>query len=47
MNIINKTMERNGVCLIPSFAVERAQDIMAILVENFNPNVIKLLNHNF
>jgi len=34
MNIINKTMERNGVCLIPSFAVERAQDIMAILVEN-------------
>ncbi|MDI6798650.1 MAG: beta-CASP ribonuclease aCPSF1 [Candidatus Aenigmarchaeota archaeon] len=34
MEIINKTMERNGICLIPSFAVERAQDVMAILVEN-------------
>jgi KH/beta-lactamase-domain protein len=31
MNIINKTMERNGICLIPSFAVGRAQEIMAIL----------------
>lgn len=34
MNVINKTMERNGICLIPSFAVERAQDVMAVLVEN-------------
>lgn len=34
MDIINKTMERNGICLIPSFAVERAQEAMAILVEN-------------
>ena len=34
MDIINKTMERNGIVLIPSFAVERAQDVMAILVEN-------------
>jgi KH/beta-lactamase-domain protein len=34
MDTINKTMERNGICLIPSFAVERAQDVMAILVEN-------------
>ncbi len=34
MDIVNKTMERNGIVLIPSFAVERAQDVMAILVEN-------------
>lgn len=34
MEIINKTMERGGCCLIPAFAVERAQDVMAILVEN-------------
>ena len=31
MNIVNKTVERNGICLIPSFAVGRAQEIMAIL----------------
>lgn len=31
MDIINKTMERNGICIIPSFAVGRAQEIMAIL----------------
>ena len=34
MEIINKTMERCGVVLIPSFAVERAQDVMAVLVRN-------------
>ncbi|MFQ6056267.1 MAG: hypothetical protein ACE5J3_09850, partial [Methanosarcinales archaeon] len=34
MEIVNKTMERNGCCVIPSFSVERAQDVMAILVEN-------------
>jgi KH/beta-lactamase-domain protein len=34
MDVINETMERNGACLIPSFSVERAQDVMAILVEN-------------
>jgi len=34
MEIINKTMERNGIALIPSFSVERAQDVMAILAEN-------------
>jgi KH/beta-lactamase-domain protein len=34
MEVINKTMERNGIALLPSFAVERAQDVMAILVEN-------------
>lgn len=34
MDVINKTMERGGSVLIPSFAVERAQDVMAILVEN-------------
>jgi KH/beta-lactamase-domain protein len=34
MDIINKTMERNGICLIPSFAVERAQEAMAILANN-------------
>jgi hypothetical protein len=36
MEIINKTMERNGIVLIPSFSVERAQEVMTIL-----------LNHNF
>jgi hypothetical protein len=34
MNIVNKTMERNGIVLIPSFSVERAQEVMAILVKN-------------
>jgi hypothetical protein len=34
MEVINRTMERKGIVLIPSFAVERAQDVMAILVEN-------------
>lgn len=33
MNIINETMKNNGIVLIPSFAVERAQDIMAILAK--------------
>ncbi len=34
MEIVNRTMERGGTVLIPSFAVERAQDVMAILVRN-------------
>ncbi|MEM7821541.1 MAG: beta-CASP ribonuclease aCPSF1 [Candidatus Aenigmatarchaeota archaeon] len=34
VEIINRTMERNGIVLIPSFAVERAQDVMTILTEN-------------
>jgi len=34
MNLINETMERKNICLIPSFSVERAQEVMAILVEN-------------
>ena len=34
MEIVNRTMERGGSVLIPSFSVERAQDVMAILVEN-------------
>jgi hypothetical protein len=34
MSIVNKTMERNGIVLIPSFSVERAQEVMAILVEH-------------
>lgn len=33
MDVVNKTMERGGIVLIPSFAVERAQEAMAILVE--------------
>lgn len=32
--IVSKTMERGGKCMIPSFAVERAQDVMVILAEN-------------
>lgn len=36
MRIINKTMEAGGKVLIPSFAVERAQEVMCILgSENF------------
>ncbi|MEM5867160.1 MAG: beta-CASP ribonuclease aCPSF1 [Candidatus Aenigmatarchaeota archaeon] len=34
MEIINSTMERKGICLIPSFSVERAQEVMVVLVEN-------------
>ncbi len=34
LDVINKTMERGGQCLIPSFSVERAQDVMVILAEN-------------
>lgn len=34
LEIINKTMNRNGIVLIPTFSVERAQEIMAILFEN-------------
>ena len=34
MDIINKTMERGGQVLIPSFAVGRAQEVMLILSEN-------------
>ncbi|OYT42616.1 MAG: hypothetical protein B6U78_00760 [Candidatus Aenigmarchaeota archaeon ex4484_224] len=37
MNIINKTMERNGIVLIPSFSVERAQEVIAILLKNEFP----------
>ncbi len=34
MEVVNKTMERRGIVLIPSFSVERAQEVMAVLVEN-------------
>lgn len=34
INTMKKTMERKGKCLIPSFAVGRAQDVMVILTEN-------------
>ncbi|MEM5878870.1 MAG: beta-CASP ribonuclease aCPSF1 [Candidatus Aenigmatarchaeota archaeon] len=34
MDVINSTMENKGICLIPSFSVERAQEVMAILAEN-------------
>jgi len=34
MNVINTTMDRGGQVLIPSFAVERSQEVMAILVEH-------------
>lgn len=40
MDVINKTMERGGKVLIPSFAVGRAQEVMAILEgNNFKHNV--------
>jgi len=34
MQVVNKTMERGGICLIPSFSVERSQEVMAILVKH-------------
>lgn len=34
VELVNKVMNRNGIVLIPSFSVERAQDIMAILALN-------------
>ncbi|MCD6483380.1 MAG: beta-CASP ribonuclease aCPSF1 [Candidatus Aenigmarchaeota archaeon] len=34
IDYVNKVMERGGIVLIPSFSVERAQDIMAILALN-------------
>jgi predicted metal-dependent RNase len=34
VEIVDRTMERGGTVLIPSFAVERAQDVMAILVRS-------------
>jgi KH/beta-lactamase-domain protein len=34
IDTINEVMKRNGIVLIPSFAVERAQDIIAILSLN-------------
>jgi hypothetical protein len=34
MDIINRTMERGGKVLIPTFAVERAQEVMAIIAAN-------------
>jgi predicted metal-dependent RNase len=34
MEIINRTMERKGQVIIPSFAVGRAQEVMVILSEN-------------
>jgi len=34
MDVVNKTMEQGGQVLIPSFSVERSQEIMTILVEN-------------
>lgn len=34
MEVVNKTMDRGGIVLIPSFSVERAQELMTILVKN-------------
>jgi len=34
MDVVNKTMEQGGQVLMPSFSVERSQEIMTILVEN-------------
>ncbi|MFH0711218.1 MAG: beta-CASP ribonuclease aCPSF1 [Candidatus Aenigmatarchaeota archaeon] len=34
MDIVNKTIERGGKVLIPSFSVERSQELMAILVDH-------------
>jgi len=34
MEVVSRTMERGGIVLIPSFSVERSQELMAILVEH-------------
>ena len=34
MNIVNRTMERGGIALIPTFSVERGQEVMTILDNN-------------
>jgi len=34
MQVVNKTMERGGIVLIPSFSVERAQEVMTVLVKH-------------
>lgn len=34
MDVVEETMGRNGIVLIPSFSVERAQEVMAILAEH-------------
>jgi KH/beta-lactamase-domain protein len=34
MEIINRTMQRGGTVVIPTFSVERSQDVMAILAQN-------------
>ncbi len=34
LNTVKKVMDRRGKVIIPAFAVERAQDVMAILAEN-------------
>jgi len=34
MDIVNRTMERGGIALIPSFCVERGQEVMTILANN-------------
>jgi KH/beta-lactamase-domain protein len=34
MDIVNRTMERGGIALIPTFSVERGQEVMTILANN-------------
>jgi len=34
MHVINNTIEKGGSVLIPTFSIERSQDVMAILVQN-------------
>lgn len=34
VEVVNKVMERKGIVLIPSFSVERAQDVMTILIDS-------------
>ncbi|MFH1623117.1 MAG: beta-CASP ribonuclease aCPSF1 [Candidatus Aenigmatarchaeota archaeon] len=34
MAVINRAMERGGTVIVPTFSVERSQDVMAILVNN-------------
>lgn len=42
MDVVNKTMQRKGVVLIPSFSVERAQEVMTILANNGFQNPVYL-----
>lgn len=40
-NIIKKTLDRNGIVLIPAFAVGRSQEVMIVLEESIRKGIIQ------